>query len=496
MRLKSRTLVFAVLFLPLAVGHADTIYLKSGISISARKAVEKDGQIEYWVRDDQYSLSADDVLRIEAGDAPVTSTRSAVSVNANSAVQDLTRRESSPTAGPQHDKLKLPVPRGPRQNDAYWAGLRDRIMVRDTIDDVRLAEIEIQHDQRTTENAYFLAGVIEMERGDAAQASGYFEHAIQAKADDVNLLQWHAASLAQQGRYPDAASELERAIALKPDSVELLRMLAMARYDADRTADAIASWKRVMELSPDAGTERLLRKAERELQVEERSNRKESRHFTLHYQGKETGPELQQQLLGSLENSYQDISRQLGYEPGENIIVILYTQKEFVDITEAPSWAGAINDGKLRIPIGGISAVDQELDRVLKHELTHSFLNSLGRGHCPVWLNEGLAQLMEPRSAAMYSRLLSPVLQQRKAIPFSVLEGSFTRFSSLQAEIAYAQSLSAVEYLQGRYGMSEIVRMIGSIGSGVEPEQALQHSTGMDYTVMQERVGDYLAHLQ
>jgi Tfp pilus assembly protein PilF len=495
MSLGLKSLVVSIVLFAAVMGHADTIYLKSGISISARKAEEKNGQILYWVGDDQYSVAKDDVLKIEAGDATVTATRSAIPSNGSS-VQDLTRRESSQSSAPQHDKLKLPVPKGPRQDDSYWTGLRNKITVRDTIDDVRLAEIELQHDARTTENAYFLAGVIAMERGNAAQASGYFDHAIQAKADDVNLLQWHAAALASQGKYPDAAYELERASSLKPDSVDLLRMLAMARYDADRTADAIASWKRVMELSPDPGTEKLLKKAERELQVEERSNRKESRHFTLHYQGRETGPDLQQQLLASLENSYQDLSRQLGYEPGENIIVILYTQKEFVDITEAPSWAGALNDGKLRIPIGGISAVDQELDRVLRHELTHSFLNSLGRGHCPVWLNEGLAQLMEPRSAAMYSRLLSPALQQRKAIPFSFLEGSFTRFSSVQAEVAYAQSLSAVEYLRGRYGTSEIVRMIESIGSGVESEQALQHSTGMDYAVLQERVGDYLAHLQ
>src|SRR5207302_2235365 len=139
---------------------------------------------------------------------------------------------------------------------------------------------------------------------------------------------------------------------------------------------------------------------------EERSSKKESLHFTLHYQGDRTSASLQSQILASLENHYQDIARQLGYEPSANIIVILYTQKEFMDITEAPSWAGALNDGKLRIPIGGLTAMDPELERSLKHELTHSFLNSLGRGRCPVWLNEGLAQIMEPRSASIYARQL------------------------------------------------------------------------------------------
>lgn len=299
--------------------------------------------------------------------------------------------------------------------------------------------------------------------------------------------------MATLGKYPDAAYELERATTLQPDSVDLLRLLGLARYDADRTGDAIVAWKRAMELSPDPATEHLLHKAERELQVEERSKSKESHHFTLHYQGEQTSPGLQQELLATLEDTYQDLARHLGYEPRENIVVILYTQKQFVDITEAPSWAGALNDGKLRIPIGGIAAVDPELQRVLKHELTHSFLSALAGGRCPVWLNEGVAQLMEPRSASPYASQLSPLFLQCKAIPFAILEHPFTRFSPLQAEVAYAESVAAVEYLNGRYGMSEIVRTLESIGSGVEPETALRNSTGMDYSVLGQRIGESLA---
>src|SRR5213079_2231115 len=164
--------------------------------------------------------------------------------------------------------------------------------------------------------------------------------------------------------------------------------------------------------------------------------------------GDKTSQQLTQELLATMENQYQDLGRQLSYEPAENIIVILYTQREFVDITEAPSWAGALNDGKLRIPIGGITAMDAELERNLRHELTHSFVHWLASGKCPTWLNEGLAQMIEPRSASMYARELGPLLLNRKAIPFSILQFSFTRFSPLQAEIAYAESLSATEYLR------------------------------------------------
>jgi tetratricopeptide (TPR) repeat protein len=484
-----RTLLLAGLLgaiLPNATSHADTIYLKSGISISVTRTQEKDGQIEYWVANTRYTIGKDRVLKIEKGDAPVTPPTGTFT-----GVQDLTRRDATPSVS-QHDKVSLPGPSGPKQNEAYWTELRSRIMAGETIDNLRLAEIEIQHDNRRTADAFFLAGTTEIERGHPDRASGYFERALQAMPDRVDLLQWNAVALARSERYADAARALERANALEPNSAEVLRLLGIARYNADRTADAIAAWKRAQELSPDPGTATLLRKAARELQVEEKLRSKESRHFTLHYQGERTPPELQRQVLAALETGYQDVSRQLSYEPRENIIVILYTQKEFTDITDAPSWSGGLNDGKLRIPIGGVTSIPPGLERVLRHELTHSFVHSLGGSRCPTWLQEGLAQLMEPRSASMYAHELGSLFRERKAAPFSVLEHSFTRFSDLQAQIAYAESLAAVEYLRGRYGMGEIVRMLESIGSGVEPETALRNSTGMDYAVLQERIGQHL----
>ena len=50
-----------------------------------------------------------------------------------------------------------------------------------------------------------------------------------------------------------------------------------------------------------------------------------------------------------------------------------------------------------------------------------------------------------------------------------------------------------LEYLRERYGMSEVLRMLRNIGSGVEPELALRQSTGMDYSAFEQRIGEYLA---
>jgi tetratricopeptide (TPR) repeat protein len=486
---------FSLMFCLLRHLNAETIYLKNGMYIVVTKTEQKDDIVKYWVGDDEYDVAKSDILKIEPGSGPAPDSRMPISGSTPGLAQDLTRRDAPSVGSSNRDKLKLPKLAGPNQNDTYWIKLRDRITVRDTIDETRLAEIELQHDAHATADAYYLAGVVAMQRSDAAKAGTYFDHAIQARSDQPLLFEWHAIALAAQGRYSDAALDLERANALQPNSADLLRMLGLARYNADRTKDAISAWKTAQELSPDSRTEYLLHKAEREFEVEEASRSKETSHFTLHYQGERTPSEFHRQILDTLETAYQDLSRQLSYTPGENIIVVLYTQKQFEDITEAPSWAGALNDGKLRIPIGGINAMNPELARVLEHELTHSFIKSLARGRCPAWLNEGLAQLMEPRSSAMYAQQLVPLFQARKAIPFTLLEASFTRFSPEQAEYAYAESLAATEYLRTRFGMNEILHILQNIGAGENAEQALTQSTGLDYTRLQDRLAEYMAHM-
>jgi tetratricopeptide (TPR) repeat protein len=498
MKVPTKTLPLLRVGLLLFVGtlaFADTIYLKNGMYVIVAKATDKGGEVEYWVGSTKYTISKDLIAKIEPGNGPTSSIHSAAPMNRTApAIQDLSHRESDGNASsPRHAKLEMPVPGGPKQTEPYWSALRGRILQGDRISEMKLAEIELDHDARTTSDAYFLAGISEMQAGASATASAYFERGLQATPNQVHLLEWHAIALSAQGRYDEAVRELEHAILLTPDSAHLQQLLGLAQYNAEHTGEAIIAWRRAQELAPDPSTGSLLRKAERELDVEERSRRKQSAHFIVHYQGEATSAELQQQLLATLEEEFRDLSSQLGYEPTENIIVILYTQKEFADITQAPSWAGAMNDGKLRIPVRGVTAMIPELARVLKHELTHSFVRSLAGGRCPAWLNEGLAQLMEPRSSSAFAPQLALLFQEQKAAPFSALEGPFIRFSNMQAQVAYAESLSGVEYLRERYGTSEVVRMLRNIGSGTEPEMALRQSTGMDYSGFQRRIGEYLA---
>src|SRR5437667_2346216 len=279
---------------------------------------------------------------------------------------------------------------------------------------------------------------------------------------------------------------------LEPNSAQAFRWLAAAQYNADRTRDAVRAWKRALELEPNPETQRLLERAQRELEVEERSNQQESRHFSLPYEGGETSLALQRQPLEDQEEQYQQLARDLDYAPRENMVVTLYTQKQFFNITEAPSWAGGLNDGKLRIPIQGVTSMTPELQRVLKHELTHSFVRFMVGDRCPSWLNEGLAQLMEARSSSPYAGVLAGLFEQHKQIPFAALERPFNGLSEIQASVAYAESLSALEYLRSRYGMDDVLRILRRVGAGEAPEGALRAVTRSDYADLERGLTAYL----
>jgi hypothetical protein len=278
-----------------------------------------------------------------------------------------------------------------------------------------------------------------------------------------------------------------------PQSPDAYTILGYAQFASDHTKDAVASWKRSLELRPDPAVRQLLAKAQREDAVETDFSQGESNHFALHYEGRQTPEALRAQILAALESDYDDLVRDLGTPPRDNIVVTLYTEQAFFDVTNAPAWSGGMNDGKLRIPISGLSSVTPELARVLKHELAHSFIAQLSGSRCPPWLHEGIAQLLEPRSLGGTGHQLSLLFKQQQNIPLNALEGSFLGFSGAQANLAYAESLAAVSYINDSYGLSDIQRILQRISQGNSTEAALRATIHADYGQLEIDLARYLA---
>jgi tetratricopeptide (TPR) repeat protein len=457
-----------VSLLALSGASADTIHLKNGRTIVADHVRESGNHYEYDVGDDSYAIPKSVVDHVDAGGMP------------------------SPAASGAAKVADLPA-FIPADSLANEGDLVTRLIKEGKVDPEALAGLESKGNAELSATVDFIAGKFELEHGNIAQSRVCFENALRFQPNNSTVLMYYAALLVRTGNASQALSYAQRAVRAAPDSADAYTMLGYAQFASDRTTDAVASWKRSLELRPDVKVERLLAKAQREQSVESDYAQGESSHFVLHYEGKQTSEALRAQILAALESDYDDLVRDLGNPPRDNILVTLYTEQAFFDVTHAPGWSGAINDGKLRIPISGLSSVTPELAHVLKHELAHSFITHLSGGRCPVWLHEGIAQLLEPRSLGSDGHHLSLLFKAQRNIPLNVLEGNFLRFSGAEAYVAYAESLAAVSYITDSYGLSDIQTILQRISQGSSTEAALRATIHSDYGQLESDLARYLA---
>jgi tetratricopeptide (TPR) repeat protein len=319
------------------------------------------------------------------------------------------------------------------------------------------------------------------------------QRCVELEPGQAPLLEWYSILLLDGGLYKDAIAQAEHAVRQEPQSAEALQVLGMADYDSGRFSEAIENWKRAQELHPSETVAAYLDKAEREAKVEGNFSEREGTHFVLRYEGRQTGFTFASELLSDLERQYGELQRDLGFSPDITITVIVYTEQQFFDVTKAPSWADGLNDGKIRLPVHDLTSVTPQLESVLRHEMAHSFVHSATHGHCPTWLNEGIAQMEEPRSSSAFAGPLAGLYRDGKQAPLRYLEGSFLRFSPAQAQLAYAESLAATEYLRANYGMRALRRMLELLNEGETPEAALTHAVQADYASFESGLGSYLA---
>ena len=470
--MRARVICLLALLGP-CVAHADTIHLKNGRTIQADHVRQDGGHVEYEIGDDTYRIPLDLVDKIDTSAAPAVSvTHSSSSSEAAAALSSLPPLDAEP----------------PREA----ANLSSFIVHDGHVDDDALRSIEAQGDRHMAALSYALAGTFARQHGDFEHASQYLLHGLSLAPDTATLEARYADLLITRQRTSEAITHAERAVRLEPNSADYQALLGFAYFMGDRSKDAVVAWRRSLDLRPNDTVRQYLAKAERELAAESNFGQQESSHFTLHYEGHESEPALRHDLLAALENDYDDLVRQLGVAPRESIPVVLYTNQAFFDVTQAPSWADAVYDGKLRIPLDHVQAFTPELARVLKHELAHCFINQLTHGRAPQWLHEGVAQMLEPRSVSPVGTRLARLFSSGNYLPFNMLEAPFSKLEAGPAAAAYAESLAAAEYIRATYGMSDLQRILQRIGDGSGTEAALRTTIHTGYAGLQQDLGAYL----
>jgi tetratricopeptide (TPR) repeat protein len=214
--------------------------------------------------------------------------------------------------------------------------------------------------------------------------------------------------------------------------------------------------------------------------------------FRLRYDGEEDHA-LGPAVLQTLSAAYTEYARRFGFRPQGAISVVLQTQEEFQD-ARTPEWAAGLNDGSIRVPVGGLQGRTLSARQValLRHELAHSFMAARTGGNCPTWLQEGVSQWLEGGDPTRDDAGLAAAARQGTLHPLLTLEAPFQSLPAAEVPRAYAESLSAVAHILRRRGEAGVVRLLNALGDGHPSEEALPVSLALSYPEFQKSWEDYL----
>jgi Tetratricopeptide repeat len=450
---------------------ADTIVLKNGRSIEAGHVTEDAAHVTYQTSAGELSIPRSIVARIDRDNYGYSS--------ASHAAADALVSAPQVVPVPGYEDVERLAVHDQAVDSPYLARLESDALSGTA---VSIARVAAAHHAA----AQFLLG-----RGDADAAISHYRHALIFAPDNLGLLLNLAILDIRENQFTAALGPLEHARRVAPDSADTAKLMGWAYYSTNKIDPAIDEWKRAERLRPDPEVERALEKAERDKAEEESYREGETSHFVLKYYGG-AAPGLARGVLRALEDDFRNLEAQLDYTPPEPISVILYTEQAFGDITRAPGWVGALNDGRLRIPVRGLNDVTPDLARVLKHELTHSFVGQKSRGHAPVWLQEGVAQWMEGRRSNFAAAALLDAAGQGLAPQLATMEVSWMNLSNAAAAINYAWSLAAVESIIDAGGLSDISRLLDRIATAPSTAAALGDALRTNYDDVAQQTIDYL----
>jgi tetratricopeptide (TPR) repeat protein len=326
--------------------------------------------------------------------------------------------------------------------------------------------------KRNLAEAYTVVGHQQFKQKQYELADDYFNKAEELYPEEVKYSLLRGISNYQLKKYDVARYELEKAKSLKEDSAEVLYYLGLVQFDSDHRLEAIDLWEQALKLSPGRSEiVELLKKARKENSVEGKMDRGHSSRFDLTYDpGVDTVFALA--ILEVLESAANLIGAELGLFPEARVPVGIYKRADYKTVTDSPDWSGGFYDGKIRLPFGALSEVTPQIRSVLFHEYAHVVVFEMTRGNCPLWLNEGIAEIF---GRMQYTRSMPESdrsARTGKLADFRKLEAGFSELSTSAASLAYEQSYALVTYMVSTYGWHRVRQILTSLGKGLSFDEA------------------------
>jgi tetratricopeptide (TPR) repeat protein len=308
-----------------------------------------------------------------------------------------------------------------------------------------------------------------LERGNASKAAAIFREALDRSPRNPALHFGAGYAAYVLGRLDSAISSLKKALEYEPRFVQAAALLAQVAYERGDLDLAIRSMERAVALAPhDRLRSEQLARWKHESAVHEDLEERVDVRFRVMFEGTAQQP-IADRISRVLERAYWQVGQVLNSYPSEAITVLLYTDRQFQDITRAPAWAGGEFDGRIRVAVAGALRTPAALDRVMVHEFVHAAIATLAPRGVPVWVHEGLASVLESKDQAWVSTTLGGT---RQRLTLNQLAHGFDRLDDDRVLVAYAESAVAGRLLIERLGPN-LTLFLQMLGSGHSVDQAL-----------------------
>jgi tetratricopeptide (TPR) repeat protein len=433
-----------------SVALAELVHMKNGTTLRADSCKDNGDEFLCKRAGGVFGIGKSSVERIEK-----TSSRQSRNGRRSKPARIAPSRTAPP---PEVEPESESVPAG--GNSAIWQERLDQI-------DKSLARVTSGKDALLAEMAilYTLLGNDAFKHGDMDSAEASYMRAHDQNpslaAPVLNLVRLRIT----QGRYYEAEHFARDGLAIDPLNPSALALMADVAYRQDRAWEAVELWEQSLAIKSNSRVRARLEKARREMEAEQDFYRSDATHFTLKYDGDKASQDLSDEILDHLEEDYGDLTSRFNVYPGSVIVVTLYSRKAFHDVTQSPNWVGGLFDGQIRIPIGGLTRLTTTARNVFTHELAHCMVFHKTHGTAPRWLQEGIAQWVEGKSARRHAGRLAQ--KHGGATPAQLAEA-----------FSYPLSLSMIEHFLGVYTFSHLLDLLTALGEGSDMDSAFIRVTG------------------
>lgn len=203
-----------------------------------------------------------------------------------------------------------------------------------------------------------------------------------------------------------------------------------------------------------------------------------SKHFDVRYP-KETGETYARGVAQVLEEERTRLAHWIPQTGNERIEVHLFPLKSFLTTfgTGDISVLGLF-DGKVRVPFAELRSLHPQIVAILSHELAHAMVAAATDDRAPHWLQEGLAQHIE--TGIKRRNPLPALVRDRRALAFPAIDPVLRGFAEPQlVEMAYAEAAWTIQFIETRFGVQAIHRLLGAFAAGSTTEQAVQAACGV-----------------